>query len=460
MMQIRHPERHALPAFDAHPELPAAGPRRRPHWLSLRRVRTYAQVALYCYLLFVAIYVVRLFGPHGDTLPAPVADFAPTWSAAWLAAHGQALDAWRVAALHAVEVHAIASLHGAPAGLPWRYPPATLLLATPLGWLPYAVAAIVWLGGACALFAVAIRLIVQRRSAALCAWAFPGMFIVTVTGQDGLLTASLAGFGLLLLQRRPIAAGVCFGMLGMKPQLAVLFPLALLCAAQWRALAAWAATVAGLAALATLAFGADAWSAFAQAIDAAHRTAGALPALLVRTPTAQALAALAGWPPIVALSLQGLAIACAVAAVCYAWRGSCTYALRAATLICATLLAAPSLIDGDLAWYGILIAWYARHAFAFGWRRFDREWLALLWAAPLAGLAVAHLHVQFMPLVAAVSLLLLVMRIAHERHDAPCMPDAHDSATDTDFTHAVRPRHAPPRLHRFDRQPLPFGIRH
>ncbi|KVK88800.1 hypothetical protein WJ47_03125 [Burkholderia ubonensis] len=447
MMQLRHSGRDALPAFDAHPELPAAGPRRRPHWLTLRRVRAYACIALCCYLLFAGIYVVRLLGPHGDTLTPPASDFAPAWSAAWLAAHGRALDAWHGAALHAVEAQAIPSLHGASAAMPWRYPPGTLWMAMPLGWLPYALAAALWLGGGYALFVAASRLIVQRRSAALCAWAFPGAFLATVTGQDALVTASLAGFGLLLLQRRPLAAGVCFGLLSMKPQLAALFPLALLCAAQWRALAAWAATVAGIAALATLAFGPDAWLAFAQAIDDARRAAGAAPALLARMPTAQAMAALAGWPPFVARTLQALSIVCAAAAVVYAWRGSCTYALRAATLVCASLLAGPSLIDCDLAWYGIVIAWYARHAFSFGWRRFDREWLALLWAAPLASLAIAHLHVQFMPLVTAVSLLLLVARIAHERHDAPCMPDAHDSATDTDFTHAVRPRHAAPRLH-------------
>ncbi|WP_443798111.1 glycosyltransferase 87 family protein, partial [Burkholderia vietnamiensis] len=66
--------------------------------------------------------------------------------------------------------------------------------------------------------------------------------VALLAGQTSLASAALAGLGLLALNRRPVAAGICFALLTVKPQIAVLFPLALLCAAQWRALAAWAAT--------------------------------------------------------------------------------------------------------------------------------------------------------------------------------------------------------------------------
>ncbi|CAN0626926.1 conserved membrane protein of unknown function [Burkholderia multivorans] len=459
-MHIRLRGRHALPTFDAHPELPAAGPRRRPHWLTLRRMRLYARVALCCYALFVGIYVVRLFGPHGAAMSPLGLDFAPTWSAAWLAAHGRAVDAWHFAALRAIQEQAVPAIRGTQGGLPWLYPPAMLLMVTPLGWLPYALAAVLWIGSAYVLFVSAVGATVHRRSAMLCAFAFPGAFLAAIVGQNSLLTAALAGVGLLLLQRRPVAAGVCFGCLAMKPQLAALFPLALLCAAQWRALAAWAATIAGTAALATLAFGPGAWLGFLHGVAGAYRIVGDGHALLARMPSAFAMATLAGWPPFVGDVLQALSALFAIGAVCYAWRGSCTYALRAATLACATLLVSPYLYDYDLTWYALVMAWYARHAFALGWRRFDREWLALLWITPLAGLlVVTHLRFQFMPFVTLVSLALLLARIAHERHEAPCLPDAHDSATDTGFTHAALPHHPAPRFHRLDRQRLPHGSR-
>ncbi|MGU7782977.1 glycosyltransferase family 87 protein [Burkholderia sp. PU8-34] len=458
-----HLHRHssAVLHVDADPELPAAGPRRRPHWLTERRMRAYSHTVLLCYFAFVGAYVVRLFGPHSTDLPRLTLDFTPIWSAAWLAAHGHALDAWQYAAVGAVELRAIPAMQAMPGGLPWLYPPTMLLWVLPLGWLPYMLAAALWLGGAYALFVAVCGAIVPRRTAMLCAFAFPGAFFATLIGQNSLLTAGLAGLGLLMLQRRPAAAGICFGLLTVKPQLAVLFPLALLCAGQWRALAAWAATVAGGAALATLAFGPAAWLSFLHGISGTYQAVGNSQAILARLPTLHAMSMLAGWPAIATKGLEAVSALVAAAAVCYAWRGTCTYALRAATLACASLLASPYLFDYDLAWYGIVIAWYARHAFSHGWRRFDREWLVLLWLMPPAGAKlVDHLHVQFMPFVTLASLALLVARISRERHEAPCLPDAHDSATDTDFAHALRPHDAAPRLHRLDRQHLPRGSRH
>ncbi|MFP3615526.1 glycosyltransferase family 87 protein, partial [Paraburkholderia sp. SIMBA_050] len=120
---------------------------------------------------------------------------------------------------------------------------------------------------------------------------------------------TLAGVGLLTLNRRPVIAGICFGMLTTKPQMAVLFPLALLCAGKWRALAAWVATIASGFALSTLMFGFDAWVAFAHGLHAAYQIVGAGHAKLARMPTVFALATLAGWPATVARVLQLLSAA-------------------------------------------------------------------------------------------------------------------------------------------------------
>lgn len=436
--------RHAHSAIDLHPELPIAGPHRYPHWLNRERVRLYAGAVLLAELLFIGIYLVRLFLSHKTALEPLSQDFSPIWSAAWLAAHGHGADAWHFPALFAVQKLAVPTMTLADGTLPWLYPPTTLLLVLPLGWLPYTLALVLWLGVTYALFAATIRATVQRDAAWLCALAFPGAFITVIVGQTSLFTAMLAGAGLLALNRRPVCAGICFGLLTMKPQLAVLFPFALLCAGQWRALATWAATIAGSAALATLAFGIGPWVTFAHVIGNVYAIVGAGQAKLARMPTVFALATMAGWPAIVARGLQLLSAAAATIAVVYAWRGACSYALRAATLACACLLVSPYLYDYDLTWYGIVIAWYARYAWTHGWRHFDREWLMLLWPMPLAGLfVVPHLSFQFMPLVTLASLALLVSRIAQERHDVPSMPDARDDSTETGFTHPVRPHHRP-----------------
>ncbi|HDR8931045.1 glycosyltransferase family 87 protein [Burkholderia vietnamiensis] len=433
---------HGGSAIDAHPELPIAGPRRYPHWLNRDRVRTYAAAALLTELLFVCVYLARVHGSH-TSVPEPLAqDFAPLWSAARLAVHGHALDAWHFPSLFAIERLAIPTLNLAGGSAPWLYPPTMLLLVAPLGWLPYPGALAIWLGLTWMLFAATIRATVQRDAALLCALAFPGAFVALLAGQTSLASAALAGLGLLALNRRPVAAGICFALLTVKPQIAVLFPLALLCAAQWRALAAWAATLAAGVVLSTLAFGFETWIAFGHGIADAYRNVDAGHAQLARMPTVFALAAYAGWPAALARTLQLLSGAAAALVVGYAWRGACSYALRAATLACACLLVSPYLFDYDLTWYGLVIAWYARYAWTHGWRRFDREWLLLMWVMPLAGLVlVPHLSFQFMPLVTLASLAMLAARIAQERRDVPSMPDAHDHSTDTGFTHPARSHH-------------------
>ncbi|MET1532435.1 glycosyltransferase family 87 protein [Burkholderia sola] len=438
--------RHAHSAIDVHPELPIAGPRRRPHWLSRDRVRLYAAAVLMTELLFIGIYLIRVILSHHGAPESLSADFSPVWRAAWLAAHGHGADAWQYATLFAVHKHAIPAMTLADGTLPWLYPPTMLLLVLPLGWLPYTLALVLWLGIGIALFAATMHATVQRDAAWLCALAFPGAFLTVIVGQTSLFTATLAALGLLTLNRRPVCAGICFGLLTMKPQLAVLFPLALLCAAQWRALAAWAATIAVSALLATVAFGVVPWIAFMHVVGDVYSIVGTGHAKLARMPTVFALATMAGWPALVARGLQLLSAAGAAIAVVYAWRGTCSYALRTATLACAGLLVSPYLYDYDLTWYGLVIAWYARYAWTHGWRRFDREWLMLLWLMPLAGLAVMpHLPFQFMPLVTLASLALLVSRIAQERRDAPSMPDARDISTETEFAHPVRPHHRPAR---------------
>ncbi|RQV68713.1 DUF2029 domain-containing protein [Burkholderia cenocepacia] len=436
--------RHAHSAADLHPELPIAGPRRHPHWLNRDRVRLYAAGVLLTELLFIVIYLIRVHLSHDGALEPLSQDFSPVWSAAWLAAHGRGADAWHYSTLFAVQQLAIPTMTLADGTLPWLYPPTMLLLVLPLGWLPYTLALVLWLAITYALFAAAMRATVQRDAAWLCALAFPGAFLTVIVGQTSLFTATLAAFGLLALNRRPVCAGICFGLLTMKPQLAVLFPLALLCAGQWRALGAWAATIAVSALLATLAFGVGPWIAFIQLIAHVYTIVGTGHAKLARMPTMFALATMAGWPALVARGLQLLSAAGAAIAVVYAWRGACSYALRAATLACACLLVSPYLYDYDLTWYGIVIAWYARYAWTHGWRRFDREWLMLLWPMPLASLAIVpHLSFQFMPLVTLASLALLVSRIAQERRDVPSMPDARDISTETEFAHPVRPHHRP-----------------
>jgi len=81
-------------------------------------------------------------------------------------------------------------------------------------------------------------------------------------GQNGFLTAALLGGALVMLDHRPIVAGILFGLLAYKPQFGMMIPLVLAASGRWRPFAAAAATVLILALAATAAFGPHVWQAF------------------------------------------------------------------------------------------------------------------------------------------------------------------------------------------------------
>ncbi len=83
------------------------------------------------------------------------------------------------------------------------------------------------------------------------ALAFPATFVNLGHGQNGFLTASLLGGALLLLDRRPLVAGVLIGLLAYKPQFGVMIPLVLLATARWRVIGAAIATVLAACAVTT-----------------------------------------------------------------------------------------------------------------------------------------------------------------------------------------------------------------
>src|SRR5450759_1306515 len=81
-----------------------------------------------------------------------------------------------------------------------------------------------------------------------------------IGGQNGAWSAALLGGGLSLLERRPVAAGMLFGLFVYKPHLALLIPVALIAGRQWRALIAAGVTTVIVLALSVVLFGPDVWA--------------------------------------------------------------------------------------------------------------------------------------------------------------------------------------------------------
>lgn len=342
-----------------------------------------------------------------DRFGRPVGtDFSNVYAAGRLALGGTPELAWDWPRHFAMQQ----SVHGR-ADIPfygWHYPPPFLIVATVLASIPYLPALMLWQAMGLAVAAAATRKLLTRPGDWLIALGFPAVFVCLGHGQNGFLTAALLGGGMLLLDRRPIAAGMLIGLLAYKPQLGLLLPLVLAAGGHWRAFAMAAATVLVMAGCSALMFGTEAWDAFAQSLEltrsAVVEDAQTGAAKLV---TPFAAIRLLGGGAGTAWVIQCAAIAGLAAAIVRTRR--CRPALLGTVAIAASLLATPYAFDYDMVVLGIAIAWLARDADTHGWRRGERALLAFAYCAPLFGRAVAATTLVPVNLIAILAVLAVAL---------------------------------------------------
>ena len=272
----------------------------------------------------------------------------------------------------------------------WPYPPTYLLVLAPFGALPYFDALVAW--DIATLFGciVVVYCIVRQRPAIALLLASPYTLWNFLAGQNGFLTASLIGASLLSLERRPVLAGVLMGCLSYKPQFGILFPVALAASSQWRAFASAAGTAALLAGTSTAAFGRGPWLAFPRELVVQSSLNlfadpdsnwGLLQTVygLIRDLHGGAAAA---W------AMQGVATVGVAIIVWLVWRSEVRYALKAATLSAAALIATPYAFAYDLAAIAIPIAFLANDQIRYGLLWGEQTTFLALFGAVLAVLVI------------------------------------------------------------------------
>ncbi|MEQ8179302.1 MAG: glycosyltransferase family 87 protein [Amphiplicatus sp.] len=295
----------------------------------------------------------------------------------------------------------------------WHYPPFFLLAAALLAFLPYTASWLVWMAATLPLYLASIRAIIPEKGALLAAAAFPAVFVNFIHGQNGFLTAALIGAAMLVLNRRPLVAGVLIGLLAYKPQFGVLIPIALIAAGRWRSFAAAAATVLMLIAVSTLAFGPDVWRAFA---ESGHLTRTVV---LENGNTGwekiqslfSALRAF-GAPVGAAYAAQGALFAGIATSLVWLWRSTAPQDLKAAGLIVASLLATPYALDYDLMALGPAIAFLAALGLREGFRPYEKALLAVAFFAPVAARPVATATLIPLGLIIMLALYACILRRA------------------------------------------------
>jgi alpha-1,2-mannosyltransferase len=248
------------------------------------------------------------------------------------------------------------------------------------------------------------------------ALAFPAVFINLGHGHNGFLTAALIGAALATLDRRPLLAGLLLGLIAYKPQFGILIPLVLAATARWRAFAAAAATVAALALITTLAFGIPVWDAF---LTSTHFTR-----IIVleagetgwhKIQSVFSLVRMWGGPVALAYAAQSAVTVALAAALVWLWRAQVDFALKAAALIIASILATPYSLDYDMTVLAPAIAFLAVDGLRRGFAPYEKSALAALWIAPLVARSVAQAVVVPVGVLAmAVMLWLILHRAAQE----------------------------------------------
>ena len=147
-------------------------------------------------------------------------------------------------------------------GQNWSYPPGIMFFAAPFGQFGY-LPALLHLDAARWRDLVrgrAPHLADNRLLAAL--MLSPAAMLCVISGQSSLITAAMLITIFVWLDRRPIVAGILIGLLTLKPQLGILFPVMLIASARWRVFASAAVTALALVAATALVFGPQVWIDF------------------------------------------------------------------------------------------------------------------------------------------------------------------------------------------------------
>lgn len=348
-------------------------------------------------------------------------DFANLWGG------GRLLSERGAEALYDLDAYRafLAELFGPLKPHNYSYPPVTFPIAELFGLLPYGVALAAWLLGTGALFVwAARRWWLAQWGPAWLALLTPAAMMNIWAGHYGFLLGALFLAGWAALDRYPRRAGAAFGLMLVKPHLALLVPLALLLRRQWQAILTGAVTVAILLAATSLLYGWSAWQNFlfgTSAVQAGLIDAGGSFFGHMSTSLATAILRFSDNIPL-ALAAQAILGAAAIAGVVVAARRRTVPTMELAMLVAtATFLVLPYAFGYDLTVVMIaaLRLWADPAA-----TRTERHLAIIGFVAPQIGMLVAPLGVPATPLMLA-ALFAGQLHLALRRASlAPAAPEA------------------------------------
>jgi len=371
-----------------------------------KRLLACAFAFLLAYALVIAIWLSDGFQP---------VDFTAFWAASWLALNdtpGAIFDHAKVEFAHRIIFPDSSEIYE------WLYPPTFLLFVLPLALLPYTAAYAAWVVSSFTACLWALSKFATTRWLPIALLAFPGTLMNVLTGQNGLILTALFAGASYALDRSPVLSGVLIGLISMKPQLGILWLIALIFGRYWRALIAAAGTTLALALLALISFGWEIWPEFVNRMLAVQRGLDRGLMSWIKIPTFYGGGRLLGLD-ITSAYAGHLVLAFGVTAIMAAiWSKRSPMAVRSAVLTLATVLVLPRLFFYDLALLAIPLTLLTMDGIRNGWHPFERPVLLLGWMAPLLGLVSASaFNIHVTPII-----IFAIFLVAARRAFAPPVP--------------------------------------
>jgi arabinofuranan 3-O-arabinosyltransferase len=378
-------------------------------WLTAVRVR---RAHVYALVGFVILgFDAWVHTRHGVTSESGEQlgrDFINYWSGAHLAAEGHAATVYDIPAFLEFE-----RAHTAPnAEFKWySYPPIALLLSMPLATTGFISGLVFWTLSGFAICGTLLTRLLGWQAGLTATLSAPAAFINAWSGQNGQYTAALMGGGIMLLETQPYFAGILFGALCFKPQLAVLIPIALAAGGHWRAFGSSAVTAIALCAATVILFWTDSWAAFQHSSPLNLAILQDESRNWHRMPTIFAMVRKLGGAVQIAFAAQIVSAVAAALIVIRIWRGDSSIGIKGSALIIATFLATPYAWDYDCVMLTFAIALFLVGVAPSVILPYEKYLLAIVAITPaLISPIAVQTHLQLGPLILLAALLMVARR--------------------------------------------------
>jgi alpha-1,2-mannosyltransferase len=402
----------------------------RADWLNRDRIIAWGGILLTLDVLFLGFMILWQHDVFIPIDPPNSTDFVSFYAAGKLALAGTPALAYDQIA------HAAAEVAATQPRIPYQfffYPPVYLMLCAPLALLPYLVSFVVFQTATLGAWLLVMRRILQSKGWSWCIpmLAYPAVFWTIGLGQNSFLTAALLGGLTLLLDKRPIVAGIMLGMLCYKPHLALLAPIALAAGGRWRTFGAAAVTVAALVSLSVGLFGIDSWRAYIVTLGGAQAVYETGRIDLTGFVTPYGAARVLGIGAEAGHIIQAIFSILTAVTVGWIWRRDPGPAERSAALAAGILLSVPLALIYDLMLLTVAIGWLARAGRDNGFLPWEKLVLFGCFFVPLLSRHVGEFaHIPLGPLAPLALLTLCTVRtLRPPRNVTAATPGLHQPQT-------------------------------